>query len=59
MATSGVENVHVNQTGKGDATTKSKEKSGGEGGSRLEREVILSVLLFLRPLIVIGPRAQS
>jgi hypothetical protein len=45
LATSGVENVHVHQSGKGDATTKLKEKPAGEGGSRLEREVNLTLLL--------------
>jgi hypothetical protein len=59
LATSGVENVHVNQLGKGDATTKSKEKSAGEGGSRLEREVILTTAILLRPLTVIDPGSES
>jgi hypothetical protein len=59
LATSGVENVHVHQLGKGDATTKSKEKPAGEGGSRLEREVILTTAILLRPLTVIGPGSES
>jgi hypothetical protein len=45
LVTSGVGNVHVHQLGKVDATTKSKEKPAGEGGSRLEREVNLTLLL--------------
>jgi hypothetical protein len=44
LAASGVDNVHVHNMGKGDTTTKSKEKSG-EGGSRLEREVNRTLLL--------------
>jgi hypothetical protein len=58
LATSGVENVHVHQSGKGDAVAKSKEKSGGEGG-RLEREVILITSALLRSLTVKGPGSQS
>jgi hypothetical protein len=59
LATSAVENVHVHQLGKGDATTKSKEKSAGEGGSRLEREVILTTAILLRPLTVIDPGSEK
>jgi hypothetical protein len=44
LATSAVENVHVHNIGKGDTTTKSKEKSG-DGGSKLEREVKTTLLL--------------